>query len=189
MKMFRQYPVKSYFWENKDNTFLFRNFFIKIELLEYLKDNPRILTNYILNANERADVLAHKLYGNSDLHWTIYLVNDILDPRDWVKDSYSMDSFIKEKYNDPDYIAFTSRMGEHAQIESNRFMVEKNPFNTVDSNPDTSLLDPLTYDKISVNEFENNKNDSRRVVKAIRKEFIMPFLIDFERKIKKLQGK
>lgn len=189
MKMFKQYPLANYWFDNKEDAFLIRNIFLKVGLLEYLKDNPKVLTNYVLKADERADVLAYKIYGNSHLHWTIYLVNDILDPKDWVMNNYRFDDYLKEKYLNEDEIAFTTRKGEYAELETNRFMVEKNPFGTVDSDPDSNFLNPLTYDKITVIENETNINDGKRIVKAIRKEYINAFLSDFEKKIKSLDGK
>lgn len=189
MKFFRQYPLAKYWFENYDDNFMFRNYFIKVELLGYLRDNPTVLTNYVLKADERADVLAHKLYGNSDLYWTLYLVNDILDPKDWVMGSSRFNEYIKEKYLNEDEVLYTVRNGEYADLRTNQFMVQKNPFNTIDSSPDTSLTDPLTYDKITAVESEIRANDNKRVVKAIRKEFMPAFLRDFERKIKSLEGK
>ncbi len=189
MKYFRQYPIAKYTFDKKDEGFYFRNFFIKLELLAYLRDNPTVLTNYVLKSDERADALADKIYGNSDLFWTIYLVNDLLDPKDWVMNTTRFNAYLHEKYLDENAVAYTVRNGEVADLTTNRFMVEKNPFGTVDSSPDISITDPQTYDKITVLDAEMMANDNKRIVKAIRPEFMPAFLKDFERKIKSLEGK
>lgn len=189
MKFFKQYPLSKYWFGNQDDSFLFRNFFIKVELLEYLRDNPTVLTNYVLKADESPWVLADKIYGNSNLYWTLFLVNDILDPKDWVMNTPRFNDYIAEKYLDEDEVLFTTRKGEYAELKSNQFLVQINPFKTIDSSPDPSLTDPLTYDKITAVEHEIAVNDNKRIVKAIRKEYMPAFLKDFERKIKSLEGK
>lgn len=189
MEMFEMYPVAKYWWDKVDEDFLFRNIFLKLELLEYLRDNPTVLSNYVLKADESPWVLADKLYGNPKLHWTILLVNDVVDPNEWVMDTYQFNAYIKEKYDDQDGKAFTVRNGEIDDLKTNQFFVQKNPFKTYDSLPDPSLTDPQKYDTISYLESETMVNDNKRVVKAIRKEFMPAFLKDFERKIKSLEGK
>jgi hypothetical protein len=190
MKMFEQYPlIKYWFDRHKGDWFFIRDIFIKVGLVEYVRDNPTILQNYVLRADERIDALAFKLYGNADLHWTILLVNDILDPRDWAMSQREFNEFVSMKYLNPDQTLYTMRNGDYAQLESYQFMVTQNPFGTIDSDPDPSLTDPSTYDSISCLEHETILNDKRKIVKAIKKEFITPFLVDFERKIKTLEGK
>ncbi len=186
MKMFKQYPVAKYWFEKKDEDFLFKNIFVRVKVLSYIRDNPSILMNYVLNGNESAAVMAYKLYGDSKLYWTILLVNDIVDPKDWVMSPAHLEEFLTTKYLSRDEIVMTVRNGQQADMQTNQYMITKKPFGTVDSDPDASLTDPLTYDKISAKELEEMKNDDRRVVKAIRKEYMSAFISDFERRIKSI---
>ena len=55
-------------------------------------------TLYEIEDGERPDVLATKLYGNADLHWTFFLVNDIENYYDWFKDSEVFEEYISKKY-------------------------------------------------------------------------------------------
>ena len=189
MNMFKIFPIEKYWWGNEEADFKFRNFFIKAALLEYIRDNPDVLSNYALRGNERPDVMSYKLYGTSDLHWTIYLVNDIVDPRDWALPMGAFERFLKDKYDDVDAHFYSTRNGEFADLKTNQFMVTQNPFGTVDSNPDPSLTDPQTYSNITYRDYERMKNDSKLVVKAIKKEYMPAFLSDFENKIKGLEGR
>ncbi len=49
---------------------------------------------------------ASKLYGNGDLHWTFFLVNDFHNYYDWYKSSQEFESYINKKY--PGQIATAS---------------------------------------------------------------------------------
>ena len=47
---------------------------------------------------ERPDVVATKLYGNGDLHWTFLLVNEMESYFDWHKDTQTFETYLKQKY-------------------------------------------------------------------------------------------
>jgi len=53
---------------------------------------------FTLSDGERPDTLATKLYGNSNLHWTFFLVNDIENYYDWHKDVGTFERYIDKKY-------------------------------------------------------------------------------------------
>ena len=53
---------------------------------------------YELQDGERPDVVATKLYGNGDLHWTLLLVNEMESYFDWHKDTPTFEAYLKEKY-------------------------------------------------------------------------------------------
>jgi len=52
-----------------------------------------------LGDGERPDVLATKLYGDGDLHWVFFLVNEIDNYYDWYKDSETFNNYISKKYS------------------------------------------------------------------------------------------
>ena len=56
---------------------------------------------------DRPDVTAAKLYGNPDLHWTFFLVNDIENYYDWYKDQQTFERYINKKY--PGQLAIASQ--------------------------------------------------------------------------------
>ena len=58
-------------------------------------------TYYEIQDGERPDVVADRLYGDSDLHWTFFLVNDMDNYYQWYKDQTTFENNIKEMY--PEY--------------------------------------------------------------------------------------
>lgn len=53
---------------------------------------------YELQDGERPDVVATKLYGNGDLHWTLFLANEFTNYNDWHKDNQTFETYMSEKY-------------------------------------------------------------------------------------------
>jgi hypothetical protein len=53
---------------------------------------------YSLTDGERPDTLASKLYGDSDLHWTFFIVNELENYYDWHKDVLTFERYIDKKY-------------------------------------------------------------------------------------------
>lgn len=172
MKLFSKLPLTEYRF-SQDNWLQVRNIFIKLGLLESLRDNPAFLTTVTLNSAERAEFLAHRLYGDSNLFWTLYLVNDIVDPSDWIMDDYTHARYVKAKYENP--------MGTHHvsnDAGTSRIINKGSPFGTVDMKHDTTRNMSL-----SNQQYEDEVNERRRTVRAIRKEYMNAFLIDVERKL------
>lgn len=55
--------------------------------------------NYVVKDGERADSVASDFYGNPNYVWSIYLVNNILDPaHEWFKTEEDLYEFIIKKY-------------------------------------------------------------------------------------------
>lgn len=73
---------------------------LRLRFLGLVKNNSSNFLKYEIRDGERADTLASRLYGRSDLHWAIYLINDIINPYfSWPLFSNDIDRFIDEKYN------------------------------------------------------------------------------------------
>lgn len=187
MKLFKKLPIEGYLFESDEDYFFFRNIFVKLRLLDSLRDSPTFLTTLTLNSAERADVIAYKMYGRSDLFWTLYLVNDIVDPNEWLMGTRTLDDYIKKKYGNPGATHHYVRKNQIADLRANQIMINKKPFGTIDSSNDNfDLIDPSTYYPVSNSEYEETVNDSKRIIRAIRKEYMAPFLVDVEKKLRGL---
>jgi hypothetical protein len=64
-------------------------------------------TFYEIQDGERPDVVADRLYGDSDLHWTFFLVNDMDNYYQWYKDQTTFENQLKEMY--PEYWLISNR--------------------------------------------------------------------------------
>lgn len=184
MNILKKLPLERYIFEEQNEYFYFKNFFIKLKFLEYLKNNPYVLDTFIIKNSERADTIAYKVYGRSDLFWIIYLVNDVYDPSDWFMNDLTLKKFIDEKYVNPYSTHHYIRNGRLEDLKANRIMVEKRPFRTIDSLPEPDLIDPNTYFPVSNEDYEEKQNERKRYIKILKKEYLNDFLIDVDRKMR-----
>ena len=50
-------------------------------------------------------MIAHKYYGDVNMHWTILVANDIIDYyEDWPMSTQKFEEFVKNKYDNPQAI-------------------------------------------------------------------------------------
>ena len=85
-KFFKNFPEIQYRL-NDGQVIYIKDFFRKSK---FEQENLHKVLNYTYyeldDGDARPDILATKLYGNSDLHWTFFLVNEIENYYDWYKD-------------------------------------------------------------------------------------------------------
>tara|TARA_B100001564_G_scaffold359753_1_gene382791 strand:- start:3211 stop:3921 length:711 start_codon:yes stop_codon:yes gene_type:complete len=75
-----------------------KDFFRKSNIEGAAREAVVNYTYHELEEGDRPDVLATKLYGNGDLHWTFFLVNDLNNYYDWWKDQASFQSYMEKRY-------------------------------------------------------------------------------------------
>jgi hypothetical protein len=68
-----------------------------------VKTNTLLFDTYSVREGETPEIIAHKLYGDSELHWVVMLVNDVIDRyHDWPMSTPQFNSYINQKYVDSD---------------------------------------------------------------------------------------
>lgn len=77
-------------------------------------------TYYEIQDGERPDVVADRLYGDSDLHWTFFLVNDMDNYYQWYKDQTTFENHLKSMY--PEYWLIASNSSDIVS-STNKFLL------------------------------------------------------------------
>lgn len=129
----------------------------------YIPDNIKNSTDffYLYNVKdgEKMEDVAYDAYGDAELHWIIMLMNDIIDPFfDWVMSTSELDRYITKTYpgvgnvpNAPD--------GTHHYIYNGN--VYSFPYPNV-----------ATAVSVSNKQYEIDRNETKRSVRMLRKEYI-----------------
>ena len=65
-------------------------------------------TFYELTEGDRPDIVASKLYGDPDLHWVFFLVNEFENYYDWFKSSRDFENYITKKYGGKYFVCESS---------------------------------------------------------------------------------
>ena len=85
----------------KDVTNLLR----RVALRAKVKTSTLLYDTYDVKNGETPESLADKLYGDSELHWIIMLINDITDRyHQWPMSEAQFSQYLKDKYSNPDAV-------------------------------------------------------------------------------------
>ena len=89
--------VNYYFPDNKNR--LFKNLSTRLDLLDKVKNDNTVFTNYYVKDGETPDIVSFKEYERSDYHWCILLVNNIVNIySQWPKTNQQLEDYLVEKY-------------------------------------------------------------------------------------------
>jgi hypothetical protein len=117
---------------------------------------------YDIKDGETPEIIAHKFYGNSDLHWVILIANDIIDPRwEWPLTSAQLKNYITDKYGTGNEYAL-------------KYYVTNDAYEDV-------VHSSYAGSKLSVNntDYEDQINEAKRKIKIVKAQFLPNFINDF----------
>ena len=116
-------------------------------------------------------MIAHKLYGDPELHWVILLINDITDRyHQWPMTGGQFLDYLNDKYTNPDGIHHY----ESTQTSGDT-KVKIEVFNEVDEDAYTGLT-PITN-----REYEEQEQDKRRQIRLVDPSFVEQFVDEFKK--------
>lgn len=105
MSYFNIFPDISYPYNADGDRKIAKNILKRFTFKDSIKNNGDIFVRYTMRESDTYESLAKKLYGSADLHWILFLMNEIQDPyEDLPKNSTDIQLFINQKY--PGYAVF-----------------------------------------------------------------------------------
>jgi hypothetical protein len=125
-----------------------------------LEENYLFANLYDIKESETPEILANKLYGDSEFHWVILLVNNIVSVRkDWPKNVRELNDYIDSKYSVP--------AGIHHYTDV-----------------DGDIVDGPTSYPISNYDYEFGLNENKSKIKLVKPKYINSFVKNFRALIK-----
>lgn len=158
---FEKFPQIVYSLDNKSG-FAVTDIFRRVKA-----ETQRLLTaaaydEYDIKDGETPEILAHKFYGNSNLHWLILIANDIIDPRwDWPLTQAQLNNYITDKYG----------AGNENAI---KYYVTSDAAELVVHSSYAGAKLPVTNTI-----YEEQINDTKRRIKILNAKFVPNFVNDF----------
>tara|TARA_B100000073_G_C23506849_1_gene482066 strand:- start:152 stop:685 length:534 start_codon:yes stop_codon:yes gene_type:complete len=150
----------------KDVTNLLR----RVGLRTKVRTNSLLYDTYDVKEGETPEMIAHKLYGDTELHWIILLINEVTDRyHQWPMTTPQFLDFINDKYDNPDGIHHYETTQTSGDTK-----VKIEVFNEVDENAYTGLT-PITN-----REYEENEQDKRRKIKLLDPSYVNAFVSEFK---------
>jgi hypothetical protein len=175
--------VSSYRINNVDPFKVAKNIFRRIKIREELDDIILGFTQYTIKNNQRPDQVALDVYGDMDLDWVVLLTNNIINLYDeWPMSEDELERYIDSEYEeDADSVhhwvtqKITDARGR-TLVKADRTVPENWTYTRPDGTamPKDELVRP-----ISVYDYESEKNDQKRNIYLLRKEYINGFVEEF----------
>ena len=82
MSYFKSFPKELYQFANGDKAIM-QNLSVYVDIVDQMKENAAFYQNYYIQDGDRPDNVSHRLYKNSKLHWTFFIMNDSIRERGW----------------------------------------------------------------------------------------------------------
>jgi len=102
---FQRFPKTLYSLDDRTSLQLVTSIFIRVAISDDIKNNLSVFDEYDIKDGETPEILADIFYGDSQLHWIILHVNEILDPRfDWPLSTSNFRKYVENKYPETDSI-------------------------------------------------------------------------------------
>ena len=148
----------------KDVTNLLR----RVALRAKVKTSTLLYDTYDVKNGETPESLADKLYGDSEYHWIIMLINDITDRyHEWPMSEAQFSQYLKDKYSNPDAV-------HHYEIP------QESGDTDVKINIGTSNADYPTATLITNYEYEQKLQDDKRKIRLLDPSFISQFVTEYK---------
>jgi hypothetical protein len=199
-KYFNYFPKVPYFLNDVDTSLdAVTNLTIKFKFDNTFKENSVVYYDYIVRDGETPEIIADKLYGSSERHWIILLINDIVHPQlDWPIEQNSLIKLIDNKYESFADVANNETGLQWSQSNIKEYYVTEEIKNLSDNSTTISInqITPAVYantintvenytlsNNVTVTvsktkstksyyDYEIENNESKRNIKLLKNEFI-----------------
>ena len=153
------------------------NLMRRVGLRAKVKTNTMLFDTYKVKEGETPEIIAHKLYGDSELHWIIMLVNNIIDRyHDWPMSTNQFNSYLNQKYVDADGNPDMSGV-HHYEIDQT----------SGDTKVTIEVTDLTTYPSASTvtnYEYEQRRQDRIREIRLLDPRYKDMFVDEYENLMK-----
>lgn len=171
MSYFDMFPKVFYDNKGNGNYSIMTNLLRRVKLVDDAKSNIIDFDYYDVKDGETPEMIAHKYYGDVNLHWTILTVNNVVDYyEDWPMSVQRFEEFVKEKYENPQAI-------HHYEITQ----TSGDTTVTIDVGMNTTEYPSATA--ISNYQYEDSLQEKKRQIRLIQPRYVNEFVKEFESKL------
>lgn len=163
---FEKFPITYYSLDDRNTVQTVRNIFLRVTIDQAIKDNLSIYDEYDILDGETPEIVADKFYNNSQYHWIVMHMNDVLDPRyDWPLSTANLSKYCDSKYVNP--------QATHHYENSEGYWVNSTAIGAV---------------PVSNFQYEENLNELKRRIKVLKPQYIEAVIREFSSKLENING-
>ena len=211
-KYFALFPTTIYnLADNNTGLDVVTNILSKFSFEESFKSNTVVYYKYMVGDGETPDMVASKVYNDSEKHWIILALNNIVDLNtDWPVEQGSLINVMDSKYYDNADTANTNVLGSQwaqGNIKSyykvvtqtnvingksfvNAYEIDADAYANVASSSVVYTLQDGTNVQIDTAkdiktyyDYEIESNETKRIIKLLKPEFVSAVEAEFKRVI------
>ena len=167
---FTNFPFIVYDSVGDGNFKIVTNLLKRVALRTKVRTNTLLYDTYDVKEGETPEMIADKLYDDSELHWVILFVNNITDRyHQWPMNFGQFNTFIADKYSNIDAV-------HHYEISQ----TSGDTSVKIDIGTDTTGYSEADLTTITNREFEEERQDTLRQIRLLDRSYIEQFVQEFE---------
>ena len=144
------------------------NLLRRVAIRSNIKANTLFFDTYDVKEGETPEMVAHKLYGDPELHWVILLVNNVTERyHQWPKNTNQFLAYINDKYSNVD----ATHHYEISQVSGDTTI-------KIDIGTDNTGHSGATA--ITNFEYEEALEDKKRSIRLLDPTYLEAFVAEFE---------
>jgi len=198
-KYFNYFPKTVYSLDNTNNVDVVTSIVSRFAFESSFRDNTAVYYEYNIQDSDTPEIIANKFYGDSEKHWVVLMLNQIVDPQfDWPLDQRTIISYMDEKYSANASVGQSGVSWAQANIHS-YYKVETRTTNSTNTDLQTKIqVDANTYANVAATttnltledgnsitikvsketksyyDYEVEQNETKRTIKLLKPEFVSP---------------
>jgi hypothetical protein len=184
MTYFSRFPYVAYTVDSGATFSVVADILRRISVSQETKENYSLYEQYIVKEKETPEIVSFKFYNDSQYHWLILLINDIIDPRfGWPLTEKQLYDYVNTKYGSAasDIRYYTISQSDLTQVDPTQKYDLKviNPGSP--SGSDGADVYPYA-DAYAVTNFdhESRENEKKRNIRVLRPQFLSAFIAEYE---------
>ena len=165
---FETFPLTIYDSVGDGNYKIVTHLLKRVIVRSQIKNNTALYDTYDVREGESPEIIAHKLYGDSELHWVILLLNNITDRyHQWPMNNNQFLAYLKDKYDDVD----ATHHYEISQVSGDT---------SIKIDIGTDNTDYPTASIVTNAEHEEDLQNKIRKIKLLDPSYVEDFVTEFE---------
>ena len=165
---FANFPIIPYDSVGNGEFKLVTNLLKRVAVRAKIKTNVSLFDTYDVKEGETPEILADMLYGDSELHWVILLMNDVTDRyHKWPLNNNQFLSYMNDKYTNQD----ATHHYEISQVSGDT---------TIKINIGSDNTDHSGATAITNYEYEEALQDELRQIRLLDPKYVDNFVAEYE---------
>ena len=175
---FSKFPKMLYDIDGNGNLKIVTDLLRRVKVRSSIRDSLSLFDKYDVQNGETPESIAYKVYGDTEYHYIILMLNNITDRYyGWPLSDYSFEVYVKNKYTNPGGI-------HHYEIDQSSGTTTANGPGDytykIEVNSDTAGAQ-----SVSNYEYEQRLQDEKRQIKILNPKYLSTFEKEFDRLIRR----